>query len=103
MNTESRASKPLRTLVPLASCLLAACATTAGPEVGGTGRCNDAALGWAVGQPADEANMRRLSRESGAGLVNPIGPDSLTRGDHRSDRLRVYVDAENIIRSARCE
>ena len=47
--------------------------------------------------------MRRLSRESAAGLVNPIGPASSVRGDHRNDRLRVFIDAGNVIQAVRCE
>ncbi|WP_262378469.1 hypothetical protein [Luteimonas viscosa] len=47
--------------------------------------------------------MRRLARESGAGLVDPIGPDSRPLADRRGDRLRVRIDAGNIIESARCE
>lgn len=82
---------------------LAGCVSTPGPQVAGTGRCSDATLGWAVGQPADEANLRRLSSESGAGLVNPIGPTTAVKHDTRSDRLRVYIDAQNQITAARCE
>ncbi|WP_461020706.1 hypothetical protein [Stenotrophomonas tumulicola] len=47
--------------------------------------------------------MRRISRESGAGLVNPIGPDRSVQKDHRDDRLRVFIDANNVIQAARCE
>jgi len=83
--------------------LLAACATSPGPQVAGSGRCDDSGLAWAVGQPANEENMRRLSRESAAGLVNPIGPASSVRGDHRNDRLRVFIDAGNVIQAVRCE
>lgn len=82
---------------------LSACVSTPGPQVAGSGRCNDASLGWAVGQPADEATLRRLSSESGAGLVNPIGPGTVVKHDTRSDRLRVYIDADNRITAARCE
>ncbi|TWT23410.1 hypothetical protein FQY83_01840 [Luteimonas marina] len=89
--------------LPASSLLLAGCLATPGPQVQGSGRCDDSALGWAVGQPADEATLRRLSRESGAGLVNPVGPDSVSRGDRRDDRLRVYLDAANLIQAARCE
>ena len=59
--------------------------------------------GWAVGQTADEATLKRLSSESGAGLVNPIGPTTAVKHDTRSDRLRVYIDAQNQITAARCE
>jgi len=83
--------------------ILSACVSSPGPEVQGTGRCDDSGLGWAVGQPADVANMKRLSRESGAGLVNPVGRDSILRQDQRTDRLRVYIDGANIIQAARCE
>lgn len=93
----------LSLLLPASALLLSACVSTPGPQVSGSGHCNASALGWAVGQPADEANMRRLSRESGAGLVNPIGPNTITTKDIRPDRLRVYVDKDNIITAARCE
>lgn len=91
-------------LLAVAGCvLLSACASSPGPQVAGSGRCDDSGLGWAVGQPANEENMRRLSRESGAGLVNPIGPATTVRGDHRADRLRVFIDAGNVIQAVRCE
>ena len=83
--------------------LLAACASSPGPQVAGGGRCDDSGLAWSIGQPANEENMRRLSRESGAGLVNPVGPASSVRGDHRNDRLRVFIDAGNVIQAVRCE
>lgn len=38
-----------------------------------------------------------------AGLVNPIGPNTITTKDIRHDRLRVYVDKDNIITATRCE
>ncbi|MCW5580346.1 MAG: hypothetical protein KIS72_03275 [Luteimonas sp.] len=93
-------------LSALAACgcvLLAACASSPGPQIAGSGKCDDRGLSWAVGQPANEENMRRLSRESGAGLVNPIGPASTLRGDRRTDRLRVFIDADNVISAVRCE
>ncbi len=82
---------------------LGGCLTTPGPTVSGDGRCDASQLQWAVGQPGDEANMRRLSRESGAGLVNPIGPATIVTQDIRQDRLRVFLDAHNIITAVRCE
>lgn len=89
--------------VAVVATVLSACAGSPGPHIAGSGRCSDAALGWAVGQPADEANLKRLSRESGAGLVNPIGPSTAVKRDRRDDRLRVYLDADNRIAAARCE
>ena len=91
-------------LLAVAGCAgLAACASSPGPQIAGSGRCDDSGLGWAVGQPANEEHMRQLLGDSGAGLVNPIGPDTNVRGDHRSDRLRVFIDASNVIQSVRCE
>ena len=49
------------------------------------------------------ARLRRLLLDSGAGLINPIGPDTNLLGDHRLDRLRVFIDAGNMITAARCE
>ncbi len=85
------------------SLALSACVSTPGPQVAGNGSCRDASLDWAVGQPADEATLKRLSSESGAGLVNPIGPTTTVKKDTRNDRLRVYIDAQNRITAARCE
>ena len=93
----------LSLLLPATALLLSACVSTPGPQVKGSGRCDASTLGWAVGQPANEVNMRRLSSESGAGLVNPIGPTTITTKDIRPDRLRVYVDKDNVITAARCE
>lgn len=86
-----------------AGILLQACASSPGPQVTGSGRCDASALDWAIGQPAEEATMRRLLRESGAGLIDPLGPLSVVRRDHRSDRLRVFLDSGNVIQSLRCE
>ena len=90
-------------MLAIAAIALSACVSTPGPQVAGNGQCRDATLGWAVGQTADEATLKRLSSESGAGLVNPIGPTTAVKHDTRSDRLRVYIDAQNRITAARCE
>lgn len=66
------------TLALVASLALSACVSTPGPQVKGPGLCKADGLEWAVGQPADEATMRKLSAQSGAGLVNPIGPETIT-------------------------
>lgn len=67
------------------------------------GRCSDASVQWAVGTVNDEATVRRLKTESGAGLVNPISPTTIVSRDIRQDRLRVYTDANNVITKVRCE
>ena len=99
-------ARPLRTSYAFALLALALGASgcaSAPPAGANTRLCNDASLGWAVGQKAEEAVMRRLYAESGAGLVNPIGPDSIVRRDSRTDRLRVYIDRDNTIERVSCE
>ncbi|MFI8716663.1 I78 family peptidase inhibitor [Stenotrophomonas sp. NPDC077464] len=94
-----------RTLAPLAALAalsLSACATAPGPHITGSGQCHAEPLAWAVGKPADEANMRALLKQSGAGLINPIGPETITSRDYRPDRLRVFIDKANIITSVQC-
>lgn len=82
---------------------LSGCLTTPGPTVAGDGRCDATRSQWAVGQPGNEANIRRLKSESGAGLLNPIGPSTIVSMDIRQDRLRVFLDAANVITAVRCE
>ncbi|MNM66034.1 Peptidase inhibitor I78 family protein [compost metagenome] len=82
---------------------LSGCLTTPGPTVAGDGRCDATKSQWAVGQPGNEANIRRLKSESGAGLLNPIGPSTIVSMDIRQDRLRVFLDAANVITAVRCE
>lgn len=94
---------PLSALAIGTSLLLSACVSSPGPQVKGSGLCKADGLDWAVGQPADEANMRKLSAQSGAGLVNPIGPSTITTRDLRQDRLRVFIDKANVITAVRCE
>lgn len=100
MTSRSRIVIPL---VAMAALTLSACATSPGPAITGSGQCHAEPLAWAIGKPADEANMRALLKQSGAGLINPIGPDTITTRDYRPDRLRVFIDKDNIITATRCE
>ncbi len=99
-------SRHTRSAVPIlavAATLLSGCVSSPGPEISGSGQCQAQSLQWAVGQPAAEDTMRRLLRESGAGLIDPLGPASFVRKDHRDDRLRVFIDKDNVITAVRCE
>ena len=92
----------LSLLLPASALLLSACVSTPGPEVKGSGRCDASQLGWAIGQPANEPNIRRLSRE----WCRPGQPDRPQHHHHQGhppDRLRVFVDKDNVITSTRCE
>ena len=92
--------------VAVAACLLAGCASSPSSEVpaslAGRGKCKADASPWAIGQPANEENGRRLFKESGAGLWRIVGPDQAVRKDYRDDRLNVNVDAANLITSISC-
>jgi len=94
---------PLAAIMLAGTLSLAACVSTPGPEIKGPGLGKADALGWAIGQPADQANMRKLLLQSGAGLINPIGPATITSRDLRKDRLRVFIDKDNVITAVRCE
>ncbi|HDS0923177.1 TPA: hypothetical protein QDZ10_001651 [Stenotrophomonas maltophilia] len=98
-------SRNVLPLVALATTLsLSACATAPGPEITGSGQCRAEGLTWAIGKNADEATMRTVFKQSGAGLIIPIGPGStVATRDRRPDRLRVYLDKDNIITAIRCE
>lgn len=87
-------------MIALVVLALAGCASQ---EARKTAQCDDSQLGWAIGQPGDEANLARLWKESGAGLMNPIAPTTVVKRDSRPDRLRVYLDKDNLITAARCE
>ncbi|MFL9585153.1 hypothetical protein [Stenotrophomonas sp. AB1(2024)] len=102
MISRSRNVIPLMTLATALS--LSACATAPGPEITGSGQCHAESLDWAIGKNADEATMRSVFKQSGAGLIVPIGPGStIATGDRRPDRLRVFLDKNNIITAIRCE
>ena len=92
----------------LASLLLAACSSVQ-PDPGAPGRagaaagaCNADAVAWAVGQPANQDVMGRVWRESGAGLIRPIGPGQAVTRDLRPDRVNVHIDGSNTITSVSC-
>ncbi|MGO4550679.1 I78 family peptidase inhibitor [Lysobacter sp. 2RAF19] len=94
-------------LALVVACMLCACATTdakekTAPSGKGVAKCDTSTLDWAKGQPANEANARRLVRESGLGLWRIIGPDNVERADYRPDRLTIYTDKDNIIQSLDC-
>jgi len=91
-------------LVPM----LAACASAplqpaeGGPTVKGDGRCNAAPVAWAVGQKGDEQVMKKIWRQSGAGLIRPIAPGQAVTMDFRQDRINVHLDAGNTITRLDC-
>ncbi len=101
MSRHAQVLVPGMTLAAMA--LLSGCVSSPGPEQTGSGRCQAGESQWAVGQPAEEATLKRLFRESGAGLINPIGPATVVSKDRRDDRLRVFIDKDNVITAVRCE
>lgn len=87
-----------------AGCLsISGCAAEAEVRSSATGRCSIEGTAWAIGQPADEANGRKLFRQSGAGLWRIITPDKAILADYRDDRLNVHVDGSNRITAVDCK
>jgi hypothetical protein len=74
----------------------------AGPTVKGDGRCDAAPVAWAVGQKADEEVMKKVRRQSGAGLIRPIAPGQAVTMDFRQDRINAHLDAGNTITRLDC-
>ncbi|MCL1634524.1 I78 family peptidase inhibitor [Luteimonas sp. SX5] len=73
-----------------------------GPQVAGDGSCHADRVAWAVGKPGDEDTIKRVWKESGAGLLRPIGPGEAVTRDFRADRINVYLDANNIVTQLNC-
>ena len=73
-----------------------------GPTIQGDGICHAERVAWAVGQPADEAVMKRVWKESGSGLIRLIAPKQAVTHDFRQDRLNVHIDANNLITQVAC-
>ena len=92
----------------LASIVLAACSSvqpdpdTPGRNAAAAGACNAGPVAWAVGQQAEQDVMARVWRESGAGLIRPIGPGQVVTRDFRPDRVNVEIDANNTITRITC-
>jgi hypothetical protein len=87
---------------------LSACASSpaaqdaASATTSGSGVCQADKVQWAVGQEANQANMGRVWRESGAGLIRPIGPNQAVTRDYREDRVNVELDDKNQITKVSC-
>jgi len=73
-----------------------------GPSISGDGTCHADRVAWAVGKAGDQATMARVWKESGSGLLRPIGPGQAVTRDYRADRINVYLDAGNIITRVNC-
>ena len=92
----------------LASIALAACSSvqpdpgTPGRNAAAAGACNAGPVAWAVGQQAEQDVMARVWRESGAGLIRPIGPGQVVTRDFRPDRDNVEIDANNTTTRITC-
>ena len=73
-----------------------------GPQIDSDGSCHAERVAWAVGQPGDEKVLARVWKESGAGLIRPIGPGQAVTHDFKSDRINVHLDGKNVIVSVNC-
>lgn len=73
-----------------------------GPQIGGDGSCRADQVAWAIGQPGNEQVIARVWKESGAGLIRPIGPGQAVTHDLRPDRINIHLDAKNVIVAVDC-
>lgn len=95
-------------VIALSVLALAACTSQpvqpaqAGPGQTGSGTCKADAVQWAVGQAGEQATLGRIWRESGAGLLRPIGPGQAVTRDFRADRVNVELDAKNVVTRVTC-
>lgn len=64
--------------------------------------CDLGAIQSAIGEPFDEANAAQLQSDSGAQRVRVLRPGDMATMDHRSDRLNVHLDDQDIIEDLRC-
>jgi len=96
-------------VVAVAMCGLTACAPgkplqpdSPGPQISSSGTCHADRVAWAVGQPANEQNLARVWKESGAGLIRPLAPGQAATRDFKPDRINVRIDGSNVITGVDC-
>ncbi|MET0807908.1 MAG: I78 family peptidase inhibitor [Pseudoxanthomonas sp.] len=96
-------NNPTLAMTAAAYLAISGCATDTTALSPAVGRCSTEGTAWAIGKPADEANGRKLFRQSGAGLWRIITPERAALADYRDDRLNVHVDASNTITAIECK
>lgn len=70
------------------------------PAMAGT--CDASALGWAIGQPGDDALLARAKAESGAAHAQFLRPGMAMTMDYRPDRLVIDLDEDGRVSATRC-
>lgn len=64
--------------------------------------CDLDAIQYAIGESFDEANVSRLQSDSNARQVRVLRPDDMATMDHRTDRLNIHLDDQDVIEELRC-
>lgn len=64
--------------------------------------CDLDAIEYAIGKPFDEANVPQLQSESRAHQVRVLRPGDAATMDHRTDRLNIHLDGQDVIKELRC-
>ncbi|MEM8696646.1 MAG: I78 family peptidase inhibitor [Pseudomonadota bacterium] len=89
--------------IGLMSLSAAGCATvTDEPPMAGAGSCDADASQALVGQMANQDLAAMAMRQSGAGVLRWIPPDSAVTMDFREDRLNISYDRGLIVTAIRC-
>lgn len=94
----------MRSLVLLTGLSLSACATTAPPPAGPADptACRPDGLAQFTGQPASEQLGIDIQRVSGARTLRWVAHGMAVTMDFRSDRVTVWLTADNRVERANC-
>nr|WP_294167282.1 I78 family peptidase inhibitor [uncultured Sphingomonas sp.] len=72
------------------------------PQVAGAGECRNEGLERYTDQPASQQLGAEVQRMSGARVLQWVGFDTAVTMDYRPERVRIQLDRNNRVRSARC-
>ena len=95
----------MKRLIALAPALvLSACIVVPVPVplAAGGGECRNDGLERFIGQPATQQLGAEMQRAAGARVLQWISPDTAVTMEYRVERLRVHLDRNGRVQSARC-
>jgi uncharacterized protein YgiM (DUF1202 family) len=64
--------------------------------------CDDNNTGWAIGRPANRANINRVRDDANARIARIIRPGQVYTQEYSDQRVNIEVDFRNIIVSVTC-
>lgn len=97
-----KALLPLAPALVLSACVVVPVPVPAPPAAVAGGECRNEGLERFIGQPASQQLGAEMMRASGARVLQWINPDTAVTTDFRVERLRVHLDRNGRVESARC-